>query len=165
MASQTRELRGLDSAQRMLAKLQNLDEIKEIRDKAEALRQYAKSADLGFKAQNQAAEVKLRAERRAGEILAALDLRGGDRKSSCKVDGVSLVDLGISTQQSARWQRESAVPEEAFEQYLNGAVRQGRELTSAGLLRIARTLQGTAEPCFVGRPDGITLPDSAIAVK
>ena len=94
MASQTRELRSLDSAQRMLAKLENLDEIKEIWDKAEALRLYAKSADLGFKAQNQAAEVKLRAERGAGEILAALGLRGGDRKSASKVDGVSLVDRG-----------------------------------------------------------------------
>ena len=88
---------------------------------------------------------------RAGEVLASLGLRGGNRKSATKNNGAILDDLGISTQQSARWQREAAVPEEAFLQYLDEAAGATRELTSAGLLRLAHTLRSTAGPRSNGR--------------
>ncbi len=46
--------------------------------------------------------VGTRAERRAGEILKDLELRGGDRKS--KSHDVTLKDFDISKMQSHRWQ-------------------------------------------------------------
>ena len=55
----------LEDAGRALAEAKTIDEIKTIRDKAEAVRQYARSASLGLQIQNYAAEVKLRAERKA----------------------------------------------------------------------------------------------------
>jgi hypothetical protein len=60
----SRELAALGQASRMLVEAKSLEEIKSIRDKAEAARAYVKAAKLGLEVQNRAAEVKLRAERR-----------------------------------------------------------------------------------------------------
>ena len=57
------ELALLDQAGQALSEARSLDEIKTVRDKAEAVRKYAQSASLGLDVQNRAAEVKLRAER------------------------------------------------------------------------------------------------------
>src|SRR5262245_10859990 len=46
-----------------------LPEARELRDKAEAIRHYLKRARAGLAAMNEAAEIKLRSERRAGEFL------------------------------------------------------------------------------------------------
>ena len=111
---------------------------KEIRDKAEAARQYAKSASLGLEIQNYAAEIKLRAERKAGQILLELKLHGGDRKSSSHDENLKIHDIGINHNQSARWQLEAQVPDEDFEEYVAQSQDSGTELTATGLLRIAR---------------------------
>jgi len=58
-----------DQARQALAHAKTLDEVKDIRDKAEALRLYTKQAGEGLEMQNWCAEIKLRAERRAGELL------------------------------------------------------------------------------------------------
>jgi len=62
----------LETACRLLAEARTLDEVKAIADLAEAARVYARQARLGLEAQNDAAEIRLRAERRAGELLATL---------------------------------------------------------------------------------------------
>ena len=49
------------------------------------------------------AEMK-RAERRAGEMLAEMELQGGDRKSKSHDVTLKLDDLGINKKQSSRWQ-------------------------------------------------------------
>lgn len=133
-----RELAILDQASRMLAEATSLDDVKAIRDKAEAARTYARAAQLGLDLQNRAAELKLRAERKAGEFLTSLKLRGGDRKSKGHRVILKLKDLGISPQQSKRWQTVASVPERDFSEYLRVANELGREVTSAGLVRIAR---------------------------
>jgi len=58
-----------DRARQELALASTVDEVKQIRDQAEAIRQYIKQQKGSFEMQNQAAEIKLRAERRAGEML------------------------------------------------------------------------------------------------
>ncbi len=52
------ELTLLNQAGQALAEARSLRDIKEIRDKAEAVRKYAESASLGLDVQNRAAEVK-----------------------------------------------------------------------------------------------------------
>jgi hypothetical protein len=54
--------------------------------------------------QNAAAEIKLRAERRAGEMLAQMEKHNGDPRSR---DVTRVSDLGISKMQSHRWQLEA----------------------------------------------------------
>jgi hypothetical protein len=133
-------LATLEHACRSLAQCKSLEDVKSVRDKAEAARQYAKSAALGLHVQNLAAEVKLRAERKAGELLAQLSLRGGDRKSKSHTATLKLADLGINRDKSARWQLEASVPESVFLEYLAAAEQAGLEITSQGLFRVAKQL-------------------------
>jgi hypothetical protein len=134
------DLTALDHVARALAEAEDLPEIKAIRDKAEAARKYAQSAALGLQLQNQAAELKLLAERRAGELLGEMKLRGGNRKSNSHDESLKLSDLGIGYDQSARWQREAAVPEPVFKKYIATANKLGQDITSQGLLRLDRVL-------------------------
>jgi N6-adenosine-specific RNA methylase IME4 len=147
-------LENVTEAKRLLAKATDLDDVLNIRDQAEAARVYCKAAGAGLEAQNLAAEVKIRAERKAGECLAAMDGKGGhggSRKSSCTM---KLEDLGITKTQSSRWQQEASVPEEQFEEWVADTKDTAKELTSAGLQRLGRTIkQQTAT-----RPEPATLP-------
>lgn len=132
------ELVLLDQAKQALSEARSFDQIKDIRDKAEAVRKYAQSASLGLDIQNRAAEVKLRAERQAGKLLAQLMLRGGDRRSKLYHTRTKLDDLGISRNQSTRWQFQAKVPENVFREYVRDTCDAGKELTSANLMRLAR---------------------------
>jgi hypothetical protein len=134
------DLTALDHVARELAEAEDLPEIKAIRDKAEAARKYAQSAALGLQLQNQAAELKLLAERRAGELLGEMKLRGGNRKSNSHHASLKLSELGVGYDQSARWQREAAVPEPIFKKYIATANKLGQDITSQGLLRLDRVL-------------------------
>jgi len=156
MGSESRNL-VLQDISRRLAEAESFEEIKSLREKAEAVRAYARSARLGLQVQNRAAELKLRAERKAGELLTSLKLRGGDRKSNVHRDRLKLEDLGITQNQSKRWQREASVPDEAFEEYVEHANRIGAEISSASLMRIshrrdppsqAQTTSQTPSPHF-----------------
>lgn len=137
------ELVLLDQADSALSQARSLEEIKIIRNKAEAVRKYAESASLGLQVQNRAAEVKLRAERQAGQLLSQMMLRGGDRRSKGHRDRLKLNDLGLTPNQSKRWQMQARVPEEVFLQHVQETSEEGKELTSAGLMRLAKRLQGT----------------------
>ncbi len=65
-----------DTARLALEKVSTVDEVKSIRDKAEALRAYARQSGQSLEMQNRCAEIKLRAERRAREILSLLPCQG-----------------------------------------------------------------------------------------
>ena len=52
------ELIILERARQTIVEANSLDMIKDIRDRAEAIRQFAKSAALGFEIQNKAAEIR-----------------------------------------------------------------------------------------------------------
>ena len=131
----------LDQAGQALAEARSLDEIKTIRDKAEAVRKYAQSASLGLDVQNRAAEVKLRAERQAGKLLTQLMLRGGDRRSKSHHDRLKLDDLGLTPNQSKRWQLQARIPENLFREHVKQTCDDGKELTSAGLMRLANRMK------------------------
>jgi hypothetical protein len=131
----------LDEAAQLLDKARSFDDIKAIRDKAEAVRIYVKAAKMGLELQNRAAELKLCAERKAGTFLSTLRLQGGDRRSKGHRDPLKLEDLGVSRNESKRWQLASTVPECEFRQYLNSKTSLGEEVTAAGLLKLARYLR------------------------
>lgn len=62
---ETTILTHFDRAKRELELASSIDEVKQIRDQAEALRQYARQQKLSLEMQNRCAEIKIRAERRA----------------------------------------------------------------------------------------------------
>jgi hypothetical protein len=132
------ELKILHRLAVRLAKARNLTKIKTIRDHAEAARSHAENAGLGLQVQNYAAEVRIRAERRAGQLLTGLVSRGGDRRSNRHDARLKLFDLGTNESQSTRWKLLAAIPDRTFEHYLADANERGEKITTKGLLRIAR---------------------------
>jgi len=136
------ELVHFDTAKRELALASSIDEVKLIRDKAEALRQYIKQQGASLEIQNQAAEIKIRAERRAWEMLTnPANVRQPGQRDEILHDAIfappKLSDLGIEPTTSHRWQLEASVPEEKFEGWLAQVKSANEELTSAGLRRLA----------------------------
>lgn len=151
------ELTILNRVSQALAEAKDLKEVKALRDKAEAARQYARSSAMSQQIQNHAAELKLLAERRAGELLDDLVPHGGKRTASSQHGNLTLGDLGINANQSSRWRREAAVPEPVFKQYVSAANELGRDITSQGLLRIGRKLaaRGGAPSVQADSHDGV----------
>lgn len=143
-------LAQLSAATTALAEARSLGEVKRILDVAEAARVYARAAKMGLEAANYAAEVKLRAERKAGEMLAQLEhgKQGGDRQSSKFQPGILneyktvLTENDIATTTAHRWQEAaSKVPDAVFEQHIVATKATGAELTSAGVLQLAKELE------------------------
>lgn len=136
-------LQHFDQAKYHLAIAKDIDEVKQVRDQAEALRQYIRQQGASLEMQNQCAEIKLRAERRAGEMLGETELsKGGEwehkeHQLHDVTGALTLEDLGISKIQSHRWQLEAGVPEEQFEQWLAEIKARKEELTSVGLRNLA----------------------------
>jgi hypothetical protein len=135
-------LARISEAMTALAAAKTLDDVLQIRDQAEALRVYIKAASDSLEAANAAAEIKLRAERKAGEMLDGMPKNKGGRPSETPdtMSAVSvpvLADFGVTEQQSSRWRRASRVEPEDFEAYLRDCQKHGREVTQAGLLKLA----------------------------
>jgi hypothetical protein len=60
---------ALDRARQWLVSAGSIEEVNELRARAEGVRVYTRQAELGKEAENAAAEIRLRAERRVGELL------------------------------------------------------------------------------------------------
>jgi hypothetical protein len=99
-----------------IAEAHAIDEVKDIRDKAEALAVYARQAK-DTAAERQCREIRLRAERRAGLLLKQRS-RPTRWNEGCEGRPSSLADFGITKNQSANWQRLAEVPEATFEEAL-----------------------------------------------
>jgi hypothetical protein len=131
----TTELIRYDAMCRAIAEALEVDEVKEIRNRAIALEIYARQA-INFEAETQAARIRVRAERRCGQLLRETRERGerhrghGDQKSESHDVTPKLADLGITRNQSSQWQRLADLPEAEFESLLSV----GRP-TTAGMLR------------------------------
>lgn len=124
-----------DVARAALAECRKIDEAKEIHDQAEALRVYARQArdrDLEIDAM----EIRLRAERRLGELLIAAKeagqiSRGQPPKNSAEkaeFSRVTLADAGIDHKLSSRAQKTAGIAARAFETMVSGM----RERMAAG---------------------------------
>jgi N6-adenosine-specific RNA methylase IME4 len=132
----------LDAARRALAEAKTIDEVKHLRDQAQAVRHFLKQRDYSFEAQQDAAEIKLRAERRLGQILAETVNHNGSRGVGRTVKPT--LPVGVTKTQSHRWQRLASLPEGAFEGYVGAARQRRQELTTAGAFKLAKAV-GNAE--------------------
>jgi phage N-6-adenine-methyltransferase len=130
-------LTNISAARTALARASTLEDVLTIRDKAEAIRVYVKAAAESLETQNAAAEIKLRAERKAGEMLAEMDKNKGAAIPTRSHDVTTLADLGITKMQSSRWQKEASVSDEVFEQLVADCRDEHKELTQSLVLKAA----------------------------
>ncbi|MBW7966781.1 MT-A70 family methyltransferase [Bradyrhizobium sp. BR 10261] len=163
------ELVRYEAARRALAEAVAVDEVAEIRSKADAMRHYARQA--GDKAlEIQAAQIRFRAERRLGELLVAAkkagQIRAGNpnRSQSEQLDGgaleraeadleafkdqplrVTLQEAGIDRKLSMRAQQIAAMDAAEFEQALEkhaDEMRAGTGRVAMDLHRVVSELKG-----------------------
>lgn len=135
-----------DAMRSALVATHSIDEVKDIRDKAEALRQYAKQAGESLENQNLIAEIKLRAQRRMGEISLQLPTAQGTRTDlTSDQPGQKLLtkeeildEVGISNAEKGRIEAIAAIPEPLFEEHIARTVAKREELTSAGIQKLAK---------------------------
>lgn len=119
-----------ETARSALAEARSVDEVKDIRDRAEAMRAYARMAN-DTQMEMDAAELRLRAERRLGIMLAeqkrTVGLHQGGRPSKTGANeepvSLTLADVGIDKKLSSRSQKVGGIAEQAFEAMIDG-VRQ-----------------------------------------
>lgn len=146
-----------DAARRALDAARRVDEAKEIRDKALALAAYARQAkdrDL----MRWAAEIKIRAERRCGQLLREMASTGQrhngknpqtlrhSRASERSTPVETLTEIGVSRQQSSDWQQLANVSEPEFERRLTQAKRDPQTMTTTRILHGAQSPSSEPDP-------------------
>ncbi len=152
-----------DAARHALQAASSVDEVKDIRDKAQAMAAYARQAK-DTQLVEWATEIKVRAERKAGEMLAAMK-QTGERASRGRQPQDSkpstLEDLGVTEKQSHRWQKLAAVPENQFEEAIAAAKEVAGEVTTAAMLRLAPTKKRKKHKKWEPNPLAKAIQDAA----
>lgn len=131
----------IERAKQAVAQLESFDEAKLLRDKAEAMRLYAKNIKASKAAQNECAEIKVRCERLMGTELAKTETQGPGKYQqgfNGETLAPTLADLGVDKNQSHRWQTIASVPEDEFEKQISDTKEKGREITSESVYRIGK---------------------------
>lgn len=127
-----------EKAKQAIAECKTLDEVKKIRDKAEALRAYAKQAKESLEVQNNVAEIKIRCERKIGEFSKELPVKA-NQWSSQDGKGNILKDAGIK--HFERYESIANLPEKEFEKHIQEVKKSNEELTTIGMIKLARELE------------------------
>jgi hypothetical protein len=157
------ELVRYDAMCRAIDACLEADEVKDIRDKAMALALYAKQAK-NYDAERRAVEIRVRAERKAGTLLRAMEKAKGARgnpggrgaaivrSDNPTAQPKTLAEMGISKDQSAEWQRLAEIqaaltapemssarriiapPQSDGEATADDSIAKGKELGGAGFM-------------------------------
>lgn len=142
-------LGGYEAARRALELAASVDEVKRVRDQTVAVAAYARQAQDN-ELLRWASEIRLRAERRAGELLANMPKNtgraghgrpnlGGAQRRPPKMDPPTLAELGINKKQSSLWQSLARIPEEQFEQCIDAEQDAAAGMSARTVLRYAAT--------------------------
>lgn len=128
-ASFTGGMAKYEAACRAVSEAKSIDEVKSFRDQAEAMRAYAKQAK-NKQLEIDASEIRFRAERRIGELMAAQRetvglANGGDAMKARVANGPEVLDArptlseaGIDKHLADRARKYAAVPAQEFEDIL-----------------------------------------------
>ena len=115
-------LTNYNAARQALAAAHAVDEVKDIRDKAVAMQVYAMQAK-DIELSRNATEIRLRAERRLGELIAEMPKANGAREPNTnrgtrrgiRSNPASLADQGVDKNLAKRARQAAAMPEEKYE--------------------------------------------------
>lgn len=128
---ETGHLMKYDQACRAVAEAKTLDEARSIKDQAEGLRAYARQAN-NRQLEIDAAEIRVRAERKVGQILKLLELPKKFQRNGMTKFTQPLEALGIDPILSAMSQRLASVTDETFEKAVTHWREEARHVKSPG---------------------------------
>lgn len=145
-----------DQARQALAACRNVDDIKDIRDKSEAMRLYAKQAN-DTELEQWAAEIKFRAQRAIGELSAALPTQNGGfgmLPTGGKHKAEMLADAGISTSAANRYEKLAAIPEPEIEAFIAKSKEVGKPVSVKSVMATLapKPTPAAPEPAFSTPP-------------
>lgn len=143
------QLMRYEAARTALAECQRVDEVKDIRDKSIAMEAYARQAKDSNLMQ-MAAEIKVRAERRLGEMLREQkETVGMAKPGRISVDDddriPTLTEVGISKDLSSRSQQLAAMPADHFETAISSAKETAKAVSASYMLRLGEAMRENAE--------------------
>ena len=149
-----------EQARTALAAVHSYDEVKDIMDQAERAAVYARQAN-DSELIKYATEIRVRAQRRAGEMLAQTEKRDGGQamkaRSAAPTEVIppTLADMGITKDQSSNWQALASMSDAHFEATVEAAKDTAGEVTTAFMLREARRCRTHGKPKTGPKADAI----------
>jgi hypothetical protein len=155
----TTQLVRYEQARTALAAVHSYDEVKDIMDQAERAAVYARQANDSDLIKY-ATEIRVRAQRRAGEMLAQTEKAPAgrpavNRSSDTTNSPATLADMGITKDQSSNWQALASMSEEHFEATVEAAKDTAGEVTTAFMLREAKKTRHHGKPKTGPKADAI----------
>ena len=132
-----------DAARRALEEARSIDEIAEVINKTDALRLYAHQAK-DTEMETWAAEIKLRAVRRCGELIRELATGAGTRTdkplpdSGKRLKREALAAANLSTSAAHRYEAIAAIPNSDFEAYIAGRAAAGQPVYATEAIKAVR---------------------------
>lgn len=137
-----------EAARTALAEAHRVDEVKDIRDKAEAMAAYARQARDQELIQF-ATEIKVRAERKCGELLSQVEREKGGRPGNSSTSETSyqrtLRENCLDHNAAHRWQQLASMSEDHFEAAVATAKDTAGQVTTAFMLREAQKAKPQAK--------------------
>ena len=134
------KLAKYNAARKALQEANSIDEVKVIKDKHEAIRAYARQAK-DIELCNWASEIRIRAERRMGEMLRDQEMQKPGQYQQASLGerlAPTLADIGITYSMSSRAQKIASVPEAEFEAVILEHIQAEKELTSATIQKLVK---------------------------
>jgi hypothetical protein len=127
-------LKKIEQSKLAIREVKSLDEIKKVIDQGEALKAYARSAQMSAEIQADIAELNLRAERRLGEISKAMEKSEGKRTDLCTdntevTKTKKLYSAGIDIHTANKAEKLAEIPEEVFEEKIANAKEASEKIT------------------------------------
>ena len=155
----TTQLVRYEQARTALAAVHSYDEVKDIMDQAERAAVYARQANDSDLIKY-ATEIRVRAQRRAGEMLAQTEKAPAgrpavNRSNDTTNSPATLADMGITKDQSSNWQALASMTEEHFEATVEAAKDTAGEVTTAFMLREAKKVRPHGKPKTGPKADAI----------
>lgn len=150
------QLIKLDAAKRALAEASTLEDIKKIEAAAHGMENGIRACikackeydDTALEEQNNWAEIRIRAQRKGGGLLAKLPLNPGKRTdvtSNVNVRGstkrAQLKENNLNHGTANRWEKVATVPETKFEKHIVETKAKKKELTSVGVINLGKKIK------------------------
>lgn len=144
---------SLERAKAYIAACRDVDALKDLRDKAEAIKKYERARGASLDAQNDAAEIVVRCDRKLGKLKLEMpkaegtrgQLRGdvpkgtrvGCDKTSHPTEPKDSPARTRARAEDSRQQRLAKIPASAFEAHVAAVRQKGERLTVSGALAVA----------------------------
>ncbi len=163
----TYELSQLSHLDSILARETNIDNIIGIRAQVEALRVYAVNIGKSKDECKEIAMARIKAERRAGQVLLIMPKRNGARPADTGfIDAIPPDVDGLLPSQRNSWQWIARLPDDVFDRIVLERYQSGDEITTAFFYKAGRIHIMRQRGINTDRPQAATIhtPESIAAL-